>query len=704
MACQVYLANRVQYLKKVKFSQLTRAEKCSIKDLGRPLPNLNIKQMSTSRGKSYERKFNKSIYERDDCGWICGCEETNSLFCFPCLLFSKVETPWIKEGQRDLNHLSEKIKDHKKSKDHLNCVIDLKMLGKENIVEHMDTAYKQSIAKHNEQVAKNRDALSKILNIIKFCGKYELPLRGHDEKVGSKNPGVFLGLVDYTCSLDSSLDAHIKNSKVFKGTSKTIQNELIEATLKISRDKIMEEVKNVDFVAVMIDETTDNFDKTQMVIVVRYVLQGKPVERFWGFFNPLRTTGECLSEVLFKELELLIGECPEKLIAQTYDGAAALSGIHKGVQTRIKEVYKNAHYIHCYAHQLNLILEKATSQNSSVKLFFSSLSGIPAFFHKSAQRMTVLDDVARKRVAAPSSTRWNFKERTVNGVHEIKDELIECCTILENSNNNETVYKATGIKRMLNDPEFIFWLNFFQKIMLHVAILYKQFQKRTLNAVWAKSCLEQFNFHIQKIRNECDTLVVPPEITKRSFNIDTLRVAAREVCDVIMMQCRERFSFTKHLEASSLLFVDNFPAYIETFPKESLEAAVAAYPCLEKNALKTELDCLYGREDLIGKKDSLITILENLTSNNLQSEFPNTVNLLKILITTPMTSAEAERCFSTLKRIKTFLRSTMVNERLTGLAMISTENELISNMGDFNEKVIQYFATSKTRRAEFIFK
>ena len=127
----------------------------------------------------------------------------------------------------------------------------------------------------------------------------------------------------------------------------------------------------------------------------------------------------------------------KKLIAQTYDGAAVLSGIHKGVQTRIKEVFKNAHYIHCYAHQLNLILEKATSQNSSVKLFFSSLSGIPAFFHKSAQRMAVSDNAASKRVAAPSSTRWNFKERTVSDVHEIKDELIECCTILENSNNNE---------------------------------------------------------------------------------------------------------------------------------------------------------------------------------------------------------------------------------------------------------------------------
>ena len=106
----------------------------------------------------------------------------------------------------------------------------------------------------------------------------------------------------------------------------------------------------------------------------------------------------------------------------------------------------------------------------------------------------------------------------------------------------------------------------------------------------------------------------------------------------------------------------------------------------------------------MGKKDSLITLLEILRDNNLQSSFPNTVKLLKILITTPMTSAEAERCFSTLKRIKTFLRATMLNERLSALAMISTENELISEMNDFNERVIQHFATSKNRRAEFIFK
>ena len=84
--------------------------------------------------------------------------------------------------------------------------------------------------------------------------------------------------------------------------------------------------------------------------------------------------------------------------------------------------------------------------------------------------------------------------------------------------------------------------------------------------------------------------------------------------------------------------------------------------------------------------------------------FQKLSSLLTILITTPMTTAEAERCFSTLKRIKTFLRSTMANERLTALAMISIENLMIAEMKDFNEQVINHFATLKTRRTDFIFK
>ena len=64
----------------------------------------------------------------------------------------------------------------------------------------------------------------------------------------------------------------------------------------------------------------------------------------------------------------------------------------------------------------------------------------------------------------------------------------------------------------------------------------------------------------------------------------------------------------------------------------------------------------------------------------------------------------AERCFSTLKRIKTFLRSTIATVRLSALAMISIEDVMITESNDFNDKVTNHFATSKNRRMDLIFK
>ncbi|KAI4830253.1 hypothetical protein KUCAC02_001897 [Chaenocephalus aceratus] len=90
--------------------------------------------------------------------------------------------------------------------------------------------------------------------------------------------------------------------------------------------------------------------------------------------------------------------------------------------------------------------------------------------------------------------------------------------------------------------------------------------------------------------------------------------------------------------------------------------------------------------------------------NNLQSTFTETVSLLRILITTALTTAESERCFSTLKRIKTFLRNTMSQDRLNALAMLSMEKKLVRDIPDFNKKVIERFATEKERRTTFLSK
>ena len=69
----------------------------------------------------------------------------------------------------------------------MNNVISLGFLGMVDIATQIDSGYQLSIAKHNEKMSKNRMVLSKIMNCIKFCGKYELPLRGHNENLGLKN-------------------------------------------------------------------------------------------------------------------------------------------------------------------------------------------------------------------------------------------------------------------------------------------------------------------------------------------------------------------------------------------------------------------------------------------------------------------------------------------------------------------------------------
>jgi fructose/tagatose bisphosphate aldolase len=87
--------------------------------------------------------------------------------------------------------LPQKIEKHKSSAKHIRNVIDLAMLVKVNIATQLRDAYRSSINKNNKEVRRNRDILSKTIDCMKFCGKFELPLCGHDENSDFANPGVF---------------------------------------------------------------------------------------------------------------------------------------------------------------------------------------------------------------------------------------------------------------------------------------------------------------------------------------------------------------------------------------------------------------------------------------------------------------------------------------------------------------------------------
>ena len=94
-------------------------------------------------------------------------------------------------------------------------------------------------------------------------------MRGPNEKADSDNPGVFLGLVDFAATLDSVLTKHLETATVVKGTSKTVQNELLDIMLDTCKDIIKREIKESDFLAVISDDTTDVSNYSQNVVVFR---------------------------------------------------------------------------------------------------------------------------------------------------------------------------------------------------------------------------------------------------------------------------------------------------------------------------------------------------------------------------------------------------------------------------------------------------
>jgi len=68
----------------------------------------------------------------------------------------------------------------------------------------------------------------------------------------------------------------------------------------------------------------------------------------------------------------------------------------------------------------------------------------------------------------------------------------------------------------------------------------------------------------------------------------------------------------------------------------------------------------------------------------------------RILLTIPVTVASAERSFSKLKLLKSYLRSTMIQERLNGLATIALESDALENIN--YEDIIGDFISRNTRR------
>jgi hypothetical protein len=62
-----------------------------------------------------------------------------------------------------------------------------------------------------------------------------------------------------------------------------------------------------------------------------------------------------------------------------------------------------------------------------------------------------------------------------------------------------------------------------------------------------------------------------------------------------------------------------------------------------------------------------------------ENSYPEIYIALTIALTLPVTSCSVERTFSTLRKVKTWTRNTISDNRLNGLCMIAVHKEFVKN-------------------------
>lgn len=142
------------------------------------------------------------------------------------------------------------------------------------------------------------------------------------------------------------------------------------------------------------------------------------------------------------------------------------------------------------------------------------------------------------------------------------------------------------------------------------------------------------------------------------------------ILDAVLVEFNSRFS-KKNLELMKSLHAC-CPTADEFLEITLLKPLISAYD-LDYQQLITETTL--AKASLQGKEmedvsDALLELIP------LKVAFPNLIQLLQIALTISVSTAKCDRTFSTLKRIKSYLRTTMSEERLNNMAILSIEHDL----------------------------
>lgn len=710
-----------------------------------------------SSGRSFSDTYYKRTLQNGEIcerRWLLYSVSRNSIFCFCCKIFSNQDIPMVKDGFSDWRHTSQHLTRHEKNEQH---IINFKKWS--DLAISLRTG--RTIDKREQQLfeAEKRhwfSVIERILHVVRFLSQQNLAFRGSSSQLFEHDNGNFLKIIEMISRFDPVMSEHVRrvqnkqNQHLPTYLGNVIQNEIISLLADNIKAVILEKVKKAKYYSIILDCTPDVSHVEQITLIIRFVdvnaneKSFEVCEHFLGFSPITDSSGEGITQFILKKLkdyDLKI----EDLRGQSYDNGANMRGKHKGVQKRILDINSRASFVPCAAHSLNLVVNDAAKVTFETVDFFNIVQELYVFFSASTQRWAVLKShISGLTLKAVSDTRWESRINAIRPLRyhlgEVYDSLIELAE-MENRDMSSR-HQAQCLAAKLKNFKFLCSVVIWYELLSKVNVVSKMLQAPNLNFPACTELMKNLITFLNEQRTDegfenfiktAEELAELIEAEKKFPDIQTVRrrrVPTRatyehrdepiidpkiqfkvnfyfSIMDTTLTSMNERFEIFKfHDEAFHFLYCSDHLKDLrrdELLQKrknvESRLTDSQTRDCdISANELTDEITIL---RNMLEPGLSLSGMLDFLTKNDLQLVFPNLFIVLRILLTLPVSVAAGERSFSKLKIIKNYLRSTMTQERLTNLAMISIEHRIAEKLEV--RDMVKKFSELKARKMCFKF-
>ncbi|CAH9053650.1 unnamed protein product [Cuscuta epithymum] len=698
------------------------------------------------------RSFRAEWYKNWE--WLEYSVSKDAAFCFWCYLFHEVEgrrfgdDVFVRTGFRNWKKSLASFRDHVGIVKSAHNNARIKFFAFRNQKQSLPRCVASGIQTLG---AAYRTRLNASVDCARFLIAQGLAFRGHDERETSLNKGNFLELLDWYSARNVEVSKVVKDNAPSNHqlTCPKIQKDIISSCASETLKVIISDIGD-KFFSLLIDEARDNSVKEQMAIVVRYVNDnGVVIERFLGVKHVVDTTALSLKSDI-DEFFAKHGLSLSKIRGQGYDGASNMRGELSGLKTLILNENPHARYIHCFAHQLQLVVVAVAQSNKFVSDFFEYLSMITNMVGSSCKRK---DEFRQKQheamvemlekgelttgrglnqessLARPGATRWGSHHTTIIRILSMWSPTIQ---VLDNIFDDGTDLKSRGSASSLVDKmesyQFVFIAQLMKKILGLTNILSHFLQQKDQNILEAVSLVKSTKAKFQDLResgwdglledvssfcvkNKIDILnmeetnhrsrrVRHPVTNYHHFRVDIFC----QVIDQISLEMENRFSESNTELLSCLACLDprdKFSNFCESKLLNLAELYSCDFSSVDRMEVKEQLQVwIYEMRtnELFSDIQTIGEVCKKMVELKVHNSFHLIYRLIELTLVLPVATATVERAFSAMNIIKTDLRNKMGDDYLTDCLVCYIDSDVFRSID--NETIMQHFQNMKTRRLD----